>query len=158
MGIPYSREINAAFEQVTPLVAAGFQVLKTTRNISILLAIIQVLTVLLLGLILGVLVALVYVLDPGLEVRGTFRSTVYYEDFSWSMPVGKISISFHFEKKKKRLSLFNSFFLSFFSFSDSIPLFFYFFLDLFLTHIPSMSATPSSPRSSNAQPNSPSGA
>ena len=27
MGIPYSRQINAAFEQVTPLVAAGFRLL-----------------------------------------------------------------------------------------------------------------------------------
>jgi hypothetical protein len=69
MGIPYSREINAAFEQVTPLVAAGFKVLKTTRNISILLAVIQVLTVLLLGLILGVGLLLCYSLNPDLEVH-----------------------------------------------------------------------------------------
>jgi hypothetical protein len=52
MGLPYSRQINAAFEEVTPLVAAGFKVLRTTRNISILLAIIQVLTVFFLFLIL----------------------------------------------------------------------------------------------------------
>jgi hypothetical protein len=69
MGIPYSRQINAAFEQVTPLVAAGFKVLRTTRDISILLAIIQVLTVLLLGLILCGLVALLYCVNPDLEVR-----------------------------------------------------------------------------------------
>lgn len=68
MGIPYSREINAAFEQVTPLVAAGFQVLRTTKNISIILAIIQVLTVLLLGLILFALIALLYTVNPDLEV------------------------------------------------------------------------------------------
>jgi hypothetical protein len=68
MGIPYSREINAAFDQVTPLVAAGFKVLKTTKNISILLAVIQVLTVLCLMAILAVLVAIVYCVDPGLEV------------------------------------------------------------------------------------------
>jgi ABC-type polysaccharide/polyol phosphate export permease len=68
MGIPYSRQINAAFEQVTPLVAAGYKVLSTTRDISILLAIIQVLTVLLLGLILLVLVALMYCVNPDLEV------------------------------------------------------------------------------------------
>ncbi|KAJ6278951.1 hypothetical protein J3E71DRAFT_370149 [Bipolaris maydis] len=67
MGIPYSRQINAAFEQVTPLVAAGFTVLRTTRDISILLAIIQVLTVLLLALILGVLVLIVYCVNPDLE-------------------------------------------------------------------------------------------
>ncbi|EMD65190.1 hypothetical protein COCSADRAFT_64715, partial [Bipolaris sorokiniana ND90Pr] len=67
MGIPYSRQINAAFEQVTPLVAAGFTVLRTTRDISILLAIIQVLTVVLLALILGVLVLIVYCVNPDLE-------------------------------------------------------------------------------------------
>jgi hypothetical protein len=68
MGIPYSREINAAFEQVTPLVAAGFKVLKTTRNISILLAIIQVLTVALLAMILLVGMAVLYCVNPDLEV------------------------------------------------------------------------------------------
>jgi hypothetical protein len=69
MGIPYSRQINAAFEQVTPLVAAGFKVLRTTRDISILLAIIQVLTVFFLGLILVALVVLLYCVNPDLEVR-----------------------------------------------------------------------------------------
>ena len=68
MGIPYSREINAAFEQVTPLVAAGYKVLRTTKNISIILAIIQVLTVLFLGLILLALIALLYTVNPDLEV------------------------------------------------------------------------------------------
>lgn len=68
MGIPYSREINAAFEQVTPLVAAGFKVLRTTKNISIVLAIIQVLTVVFLGLILLALIALLYTVNPDLEV------------------------------------------------------------------------------------------
>lgn len=68
MGIPYSRQINAAFEEVTPLVAAGFKVLRTTRNISILLAVIQVLTVFLLFLILLGLVALLYCVNPDLEV------------------------------------------------------------------------------------------
>ncbi|KAF2633089.1 hypothetical protein BU25DRAFT_406345 [Macroventuria anomochaeta] len=67
MGIPYSREINAAFEQVTPLVAAGFKVLRTTKNISIVLAIIQVLTVLFLGLILLALITLIYTVNPDLE-------------------------------------------------------------------------------------------
>lgn len=68
MGIPYSREINAAFEQVTPLVAAGFKVLKTTKNISILLAVIQVLTVLFLAFILIVLLGIMYSVNPDLEV------------------------------------------------------------------------------------------
>ena len=67
MGIPYSRQINAAFEQVTPLVAAGFTVLRTTRDISILLAIIQVLTVVFLGLIFFAIVLLMYCVNPDLE-------------------------------------------------------------------------------------------
>ncbi|KAF1357479.1 hypothetical protein EJ07DRAFT_128922 [Lizonia empirigonia] len=67
MGIPYSREINAAFEQVTPLVAAGYKVLRTTKNISIILAIIQVLTVVFLGLILLALIVLIYTVNPDLE-------------------------------------------------------------------------------------------
>ena len=67
MGIPYSREINAAFDQVTPLVGAGFEVLKTTKNIAILLAVIQVLTALLLALILIALLALTFTLNPDLE-------------------------------------------------------------------------------------------
>ncbi|KAF1846970.1 uncharacterized protein K460DRAFT_363088 [Cucurbitaria berberidis CBS 394.84] len=69
MGIPYSRQINAAFEQVTPLVAAGFKVLRTTRDISILLAVIQVLTVFFLGMILAVLVVLCYCVNPDLEAE-----------------------------------------------------------------------------------------
>jgi flagellar biosynthesis/type III secretory pathway M-ring protein FliF/YscJ len=74
MGIPYSREINQAFAelnkaygQVTPLVAAAYEVLETTKNISILLAAIQVLTVILLAAILLTLVALLITLDPALE-------------------------------------------------------------------------------------------
>ncbi|KAF2252226.1 hypothetical protein BU26DRAFT_538971 [Trematosphaeria pertusa] len=67
MGIPYSREINSAFEQVTPLVAAGFKVLRTTKNISILLAVIQVLTVFFLLLILLALLLLLYTVNPDLE-------------------------------------------------------------------------------------------
>lgn len=69
MGLPYSRQINAAFEQVTPLVAAGFKVLRTTRDISILLAVIQVLNVFLLWWILVALIMLAYCVNPDLEVR-----------------------------------------------------------------------------------------
>lgn len=69
MGIPYSREINSAFNQVTPLIAAGFQVLQTTKNISILLACIQVLTVVYLFLILLALVGLICVITPELETE-----------------------------------------------------------------------------------------
>jgi hypothetical protein len=67
MGIPYSRQINLAFDQVTPLVAAGFKVLQTTRNITFLLAAIQVLTAVFLGLILITLLALVITVSPDLE-------------------------------------------------------------------------------------------
>lgn len=67
MGIPYSREINKAFEQVTPLVAAGFQVLQTTKDISILLACIEVLTCVFLGLVLLALIGLICTINPELE-------------------------------------------------------------------------------------------
>lgn len=67
MGLPYSKQINAAFDQVTPLVAAGFQVLQTTKNISILLAWIQVFTVVLLALIFLELFALLITINPDLE-------------------------------------------------------------------------------------------
>ena len=67
MGIPYSREINAAFDQVTPLVAAAYEVLQTTKNIAILLACIQVTTVVLLTLILFALFGLLFTLNPDLD-------------------------------------------------------------------------------------------
>ncbi|KAI4141421.1 MAG: hypothetical protein LQ340_007653, partial [Diploschistes diacapsis] len=74
MGIPYSKEIKQAFVeldkaygQVTPLVAAAYEVLETTKNISLLLAGIQVLTVLLLALILLALVGLLVTMNPELE-------------------------------------------------------------------------------------------
>jgi len=66
MGIPYSRQIHTAFDQVTPLVAQGFQVLETTKNIAILLALIQVLTVVLLALILTALLGLLVTMNPDL--------------------------------------------------------------------------------------------
>ncbi|KAE8452575.1 hypothetical protein EG329_013834 [Mollisiaceae sp. DMI_Dod_QoI] len=67
MGIPYSRQIHLAFDQVTPLVGAGFKVLQTTKNITFLLAGIQILTVLLLGCILIVLFAVLITVSPDLE-------------------------------------------------------------------------------------------
>jgi membrane protein required for beta-lactamase induction len=67
MGLPYSKQINEAFDQVTPLVAEGFKVLETTKNISILLAAVQVITVFLLSLILCVLIALLITTNPDLE-------------------------------------------------------------------------------------------
>ncbi|KAI4960697.1 hypothetical protein J4E86_002322 [Alternaria arbusti] len=89
MGIPYSRQINAAFEQVTPLVAAGFKVLRTTRDISILLAVIQVLTVILLGFILLALVLLLYCVNPDLEEERKAIATPWLRYFAsitiWSI-------------------------------------------------------------------------
>lgn len=88
MGLPYSKQINLAFDQVTPLVAAGFKVLQTTRNITYLLAAIQVLTAVFLGLILLTLFALIITVSPDLEnerqvlvtpaVRWLARSVMQY--------------------------------------------------------------------------------
>jgi hypothetical protein len=66
MGIPYSKEIGLALDQVAPLVEAGFVVLQTTKNISILLMILQILTVLLLWLILLTAFGLILSVNPDL--------------------------------------------------------------------------------------------
>ena len=78
MGIPYSREINKAFSelnkaygQVTPLIEAAYEVLETTKNISLLLAGIQVLTVILLSFILLALVGLLITMNPEMERERT---------------------------------------------------------------------------------------
>jgi hypothetical protein len=74
MGIPYSKEINKAFVelnnaygQVTPLVAAAYEVLETTKNISLMVAGIQVLNSFLLTLILVCMVGLLITTNPDLE-------------------------------------------------------------------------------------------
>ncbi|RGP69194.1 hypothetical protein FLONG3_7830 [Fusarium longipes] len=67
MGMPYSKQVHAAFDQVTPLVAAGFEVLKTTKNIAILLAVIQVFVAIVLTLTLLAILALIYSVNPDLE-------------------------------------------------------------------------------------------
>lgn len=80
MGIPYSKQINNAFDEVTPLVAAGFRVLRTSRNISILLAAIQVVNTLLLSLaVIGVL-ALLITVNPDLDDE---RRTVVTPAVKW---------------------------------------------------------------------------
>lgn len=87
MGIPYSKQIHAAFDQVTPLVAAGFEVLQTTKNISILLAAIQVVTVIILGLILLTLLALLISVNPDLEAeRAAIVTPVVRWCACWAMP------------------------------------------------------------------------
>ncbi|ETS78267.1 hypothetical protein PFICI_10329 [Pestalotiopsis fici W106-1] len=67
MGIPYSRQIHSAFDQVTPLVAAGFEVLRTTKNIAIFLACLQVFVALVLSLQLCALLGLIITVSPDLE-------------------------------------------------------------------------------------------
>ncbi len=67
MGIPYSKQIHTAFDEVTPLVAAGFQVLRTSRNISILLAVLQLATGLISALTLLALLAILVAVNPDLE-------------------------------------------------------------------------------------------
>ncbi|SPQ20715.1 46c81247-bbb5-4121-9623-8632333c0cc1 [Thermothielavioides terrestris] len=67
MGLPYSKQIHHAFDQVTPLVVAGFRVLETSRDIAILVALIQVVTCLLLAVILLAALALLITVNPDLE-------------------------------------------------------------------------------------------
>jgi dolichol kinase len=87
MGIPYSRQIHAAFDQVTPLVAAGFEVLQTTKNISILLAAIQVITVVILAMILLTMLALLITMNPDLEAeRAAIVTPVVKWCACWAMP------------------------------------------------------------------------
>ncbi|KAK0807309.1 hypothetical protein LTR02_005981 [Friedmanniomyces endolithicus] len=78
MGIPFSKQINAAFEEVTPLVAAGFEVLQTTKNIALLAAALQVFTGLILSLVLLVLIALLITVNPNLtEERDALVTPVW---------------------------------------------------------------------------------
>ena len=67
MGIPYSKQINAAFNQVTPLVASGYELLETVKNIAIIILVIQIgiITLLLLNLI--ALLGLLFSISPDLE-------------------------------------------------------------------------------------------
>jgi hypothetical protein len=69
MGMPYSKQVNAAFDQVTPLVAAGFEVLQTTKNIAIILAVVQVFVAIVLTLTLLAILALIYSTNPDLETE-----------------------------------------------------------------------------------------
>jgi hypothetical protein len=87
MGIPYSKQIHAAFDQVTPLVAEGFVVLQTTKNISILLTGIQVLTVILQLLCLFVLLGILFSVSPDLvEERKALVTPVMKSLAAWVMP------------------------------------------------------------------------
>jgi hypothetical protein len=90
MGIPYSTQINAAFDQVTPLVSAGFVVLQTTKNIAILLAYIQIVTAVLLSLILFALLGLLFTMNPDLEKeRQQLVTPVMHWLASWVFTYGR---------------------------------------------------------------------
>ena len=73
--------------EVTPLVSAGFEVLQTTKNISILLAAIQVVTVIILAAILLTLLALLISVNPDLEAeRAAIVTPVVKWCACWAMP------------------------------------------------------------------------
>ena len=67
MGIPYSKQINAAFNQVTPLVSSGYELLETVKNIAIFITVIQIGVIAVLCLNLLALLGLVYSINPDLE-------------------------------------------------------------------------------------------
>ena len=73
--------------KVTPLVGAAYDVLRTTRNISVLLAIIQVLTALLQLLTVITLVGLLICVNPDLkEERKALVTPVVRYLSAWVMP------------------------------------------------------------------------
>ena len=61
--MPYSREVRAAVDQLTPL----FAIIQTTKNIFILLAAIQVIKAIILALVLLAMLALLVTMNPDLE-------------------------------------------------------------------------------------------
>lgn len=67
MGIPYSKQINAAFNQVTPLVASGYELLETVKNIAIVILLIQIGLLILLLLNLGALLGVIISINPDLD-------------------------------------------------------------------------------------------
>ncbi|KAI1848974.1 hypothetical protein JX265_001305 [Neoarthrinium moseri] len=95
MGIPYSKQINHAFDQVTPLVAAGFEVLKTTKNIAILLAFLQVFVALVLVLNFAALIGLLFVLNPETErERVEIVTPVLRWLGAWVLQYGSVVLGF----------------------------------------------------------------
>lgn len=87
MGIPYSKQINAAFDQVAPLVAATLDVLHTSKNITYLLAAIQVLNAVLLLIAVFSLFALLITVNPELtEERQALVTPLVKRLASWLMP------------------------------------------------------------------------
>jgi hypothetical protein len=80
MGIPYSKQINQAFDQVTPLVAEGFKVLEKTKNIAVLLLWLEILSTTILALLLVFLIALLITVNPDLEEE---RRTIVTPVVKW---------------------------------------------------------------------------
>ena len=91
MGLPYSKEIRGALDQVTPLVAAGFEVLQTTKNIAILVTCVQVATVVCLVFILFALIGLLFTMNPDLEQeRRELVTPVMRYLGSWLLTYGRL--------------------------------------------------------------------
>ncbi|GAB1743692.1 hypothetical protein NU219Hw_g616t1 [Hortaea werneckii] len=87
MGIPYSKEINQAFDQVAPLVAATLDVLQTSKNITYLLAAVQVLNAVLLLTAVIALLGLLITVNPDLaDERRALVTPVVKHLASWLMP------------------------------------------------------------------------
>ncbi|RMY78876.1 hypothetical protein D0863_00414 [Hortaea werneckii] len=87
MGIPYSKEINQAFDQVAPLVAATLDVLQTSKNITYLLAAVQILNAVLLLVAVVSLLGLLITVNPDLaEERRALVTPVVKHLASWLMP------------------------------------------------------------------------
>lgn len=92
MGMPYSKQVNAAFDQVTPLVAAGFEVLRTTKNIAVFLAFLQAFVALILTLTLFAILALIYSVNPDLEEERRALVTPCMQWIaSWAIEYGSLT-------------------------------------------------------------------
>ncbi|QGI78663.1 hypothetical protein CEK25_005392 [Fusarium fujikuroi] len=92
MGMPYSKQVHAAFDQVTPLVAAGFEVLRTTKNIAVFLAFLQVFVALILTLTLLAILAVIYSVNPDLEEERRALVTPCMQWIaSWVMEYGSLT-------------------------------------------------------------------
>ena len=87
MGIPYSKEIDAAFNQVSPLVAQALDALHVTQYITYILATIQVITAILQLVTVLALFALLITINPDLSTERTELVTPILRYLaSWMMP------------------------------------------------------------------------
>ena len=87
MGIPYSKQINAAFDQVSPLVAQALDALHVTQYITYLLAGIQVVAAILQFFTVVALFALLITVNPDLSAeRQELVTPALKYMASWMMP------------------------------------------------------------------------